>query len=242
MPGCFFFQHAECPKLSAACLLTEAATHAGNDRRVCRDYYASAVPDCSPKTRDDEPVALQGNRPSRNGRWRRAWRQSTAMRRRCGNISIRSCTGLWLCRMGRARLSIILACTRSQSRWIPFPLRHLHKDCRQTKRGQTEGTGESQTTERRIQFANRFSSEVVELAEEIEAKIQLLKRRSEKALPPIMTGKQLPNLLNPCARKSDCQTREWLLLLSLVFTPVIRSRSVVTQKPTPMKGFVRPYD
>ena len=61
---------------------------------------------------------------------------------------------------------------------------------------QTEGTGESQTTERRIQFANRFSSEVVELAEEIEAKIRLLKGRSEKTLPPIMTGKQLANLLD----------------------------------------------
>ena len=61
---------------------------------------------------------------------------------------------------------------------------------------QKDGTGESQTIERRIQFAHRFSSEVVELAEEIEAKIRLLRGASEKALPPIMTGKQLANLLD----------------------------------------------
>ena len=61
---------------------------------------------------------------------------------------------------------------------------------------QKDDMGESQTIERCIQFAHRFSSEVVELAEEIEAKIRLLRGKSEKVVPPVMTGKQLANLLD----------------------------------------------
>ena len=63
---------------------------------------------------------------------------------------------------------------------------------------QPTGSEESHTIERRLQFSNKFSSEVVELAEEIEAKIRSLRGHAEtkKALPPVMTGKQLANLLD----------------------------------------------
>ena len=82
---------------------------------------------------------------------------------------------------------------------------------------QTDNTGQSQTLERRIQFAHLFSSEVIELVEEIEAKIRLLRGRSQKVLPPVMTGKQLAKLLDRALVRAIVKQES----SCLDFTPVI---------------------